>query len=76
MRYELFARKTCPNCPPVKEYCAAHFEGETVDCDTKAGLDFARERGVSSTPTAIFYVEDGAEAGRFHSVNEIKAAIG
>ena len=76
MRYELFARRHCPNCPPVKEYCKAHFEGEAIDCDTEAGLDFARARGVSSTPTAIFYDDAGAEAGRFHSVREIRAALG
>ena len=76
MRYELFTRNTCPNCPAVKDYCAAHFEGETIDCDTEAGLELARARGVSSTPTAIFYDDAGAETGRFHSVNEIKAAVG
>ena len=76
MRYELFARRQCPSCPAVKEYCAAHFGGEVVDCDTAAGLDFARARGVQSTPTAIFYDGGGAEIGRFHSVPEIRAAFG
>ena len=76
MRYELFARGHCPNCPPVKEYCETRFEGEAIDCDTEAGLDFARARGVASTPTVIFYDEAGAETGRFHSVREIKSALG
>lgn len=75
MRYELFARRQCPNCPPVKEYCAARFEGEVIDCDTEAGLDFARARGVSATPTAIFYDGDGAEVARAHSVKEIRVAL-
>lgn len=76
MKYELFARKHCPNCPPVKEYCETHFEGEAIDCDTEAGLDFARARGVSSTPTVIFYDDAGAEIARAHSVQEIRAAAG
>ena len=75
MKYELFARKHCPSCPPMKEYCKAHFEGEAIDCDTEAGLDFARARGVSSTPTAIFYDDEGAEIARAHSVQEIRVAL-
>ena len=75
MRYELFTRKKCPGCPPVKDYCAARFEGEVIDCDTKVGLDFARARGVSSTPTAIFYDDAGAEIARAHGVKEIRVAL-
>ena len=75
MRYELFTRRRCPNCPPVREYCAAYFEGEMIDCDTEAGLDFARARGVASTPTAIFYDDEGAEIARAHNVQEIKTSL-
>ena len=75
MKYELFTRRHCPNCPPVKEYCAARFEGEAIDCDTEAGLDFARARGVQSTPTAIFYDSGGQERARYHSISELKAAM-
>ena len=32
LRYELFARKTCPNCPPVKEWMAkSGLTGKTID---------------------------------------------
>ena len=75
MRYELFTRGDCPNCQPAKEYCEARFEGEAIDCGTDAGLDFARARGVASTPTAIFYDSGGRERARFHSVSELKSAM-
>ncbi len=75
VRYELFTRRTCPNCPPVKEYCEAHFEGGKIfDVDGDEGLKQAQERGVLSTPTVIFYADDGAEIARAHSVSELKTA--
>ena len=35
-RYELFARATCPNCPPVKEYMAnVIIPGTMIDVDSE-----------------------------------------
>ncbi len=71
--YELFVRKTCPNCPPVKEACTAlPLSGEFVDVDTDAGRASAEHYGVYSAPTAIFFDEAGNEVGRAHSVREIR----
>lgn len=73
--YEFFMRKTCPNCPPVKEYMEkSDFPGKTIDVDTDYGLKEAAAKGVFSAPTVIFYnTIDGTEIGRGHSVEEIKA---
>jgi len=74
--YELFARKTCPNCPPVKEYMAsAPAAGTIVDVDTEAGLARAAELGVFAAPTVIMYNAMGAEVARAHNVQELEAVF-
>jgi ribonucleoside-triphosphate reductase len=73
-RYELFTRKTCPNCPPVAACCEAlPVSGERIDVDTEAGMIRASSYGVFSTPTVILFDADSAEIGRAHSVKEIRA---
>ena len=74
IHYEFFARKTCPNCPPVKE-CCSHLpvSGELVDVDSSEGFARASALGVFSAPTVIFFDETGAEAGRAHSVKEVRS---
>ncbi len=74
--YELFARKTCPNCPPVKEYMASvPAAGTLVDVDTEAGLARAAELGVFAAPTVIMYNALGAEVARAHNVQELDAVF-
>jgi ribonucleoside-triphosphate reductase len=73
-RYELFVRKTCPNCPPVKECCAnLPYSGEQIDVDSAEGFARASACGVFSAPTVIFYDGAGTEIARAHSVNEIRS---
>lgn len=73
-RYELFTRKTCPNCPPVKACCEnMPVSGEIIDVDTEHGMIRASSYGVFSTPTVIFFDADSTEVGRAHSVKEIRA---
>lgn len=73
-RYELFIRKTCPNCPPVKEYCTnLPYDGTFIDVDTEDGLAHASAMGIFSAPTIIFYNENDDEISRAHSVNEIRS---
>ncbi|MBR5964854.1 MAG: hypothetical protein IK015_01880 [Treponema sp.] len=75
LTYELFARKTCPNCPPVKEWIAnSGLTGKTIDVDTEAGLAEAAQKGVFAAPTVIFY-HDGTESARAHSVSELEEII-
>lgn len=72
LRYELFVRKTCPNCPPVKECCTnLPLSGEFVDVDSPEGFARASNLGVFSAPTVIFFDENNQEVGRAHSVKEI-----
>jgi ribonucleoside-triphosphate reductase len=74
--YELFTRKTCPNCPPVKDYMAGvEMNGVNIDVDSEEGLARAAELGVFAAPTVIFYDENGAETARAHSVKELKTIL-
>ena len=74
--YELFTRKTCPNCPPVKDYMASvDMHGVNIDVDSEEGLARASELGVFAAPTVIFYDENGVETARAHSVKELKTIL-
>lgn len=71
--YELYSRAACPNCPPVKDFCAGSFpNGKIVDVDTEEGFNKAKQKNILSTPTVIFYSETGDEICRAHSVQDIK----
>ena len=70
--YEFYARKTCPNCPPVKAYLAdITLPGTMIDVDTKEGLAQAAQKGVFAAPTVIFYDAAGQEIARGHNVEEL-----
>lgn len=74
--YELYTRKTCPNCPPVKNFMKdMEMPGRTVDVDTKEGLAEAAKNGVFATPTVIFYNNAGIETARCHNVEELEAVF-
>ncbi|MDE5581144.1 MAG: hypothetical protein K2I95_06960 [Treponemataceae bacterium] len=74
--YELFARRTCPNCPPVKDFLLGlSLQGKLVDVDTEEGLSEAAVKGVFSAPTAIFYDERGKEVSRAHNVPDIEEIL-
>ncbi len=71
--FELYTRKTCPNCPPVKEYVSnLDIEGESIDVDSEEGFSKATRNGVFASPTVIFYGADGTEKARAHSVQELE----
>ena len=74
--YKLYTRKTCPNCPPVKNYMD-HVEpqGNSINVDTDEGLTDAAENGVFATPTVIFYNNQGKECARCHNVEELEAVL-
>lgn len=74
--YELFARRTCPNCPPVKDFVLGlSLQGSVVDVDTDEGLSEAAVKGVFSAPTVIFYDERGGEVSRAHNVPDIEEIL-
>lgn len=74
--YELFVRKTCPNCPPVKAYMAdVTVLGRSIDVDSEEGLAEAAKKGVFAAPTVICYDANGNETARCHNVEELQAVF-
>ncbi len=74
--YEMYTRKTCPNCPPVKGFMEElDMAGRSVDVDTDAGLAEAAKKGVFATPTVIFYNAQGVETARCHNVEELEVVF-
>lgn len=74
--YEIYTRKTCPNCPPVKNFMNdLEMPGRSIDVDTKEGLAEAAKKGVFATPTVIFYNAAGNETARCHNVEELEAVF-
>lgn len=71
--YELYTRKTCPNCPPVKAFMNdLDMPGRNIDVDTKEGLAEAAKKGIFASPTVIFYNAAGVETARCHNVEELE----
>lgn len=76
LHYEFFLRRTCPNCPPVKNYMAeVTMDGVQIDVDTEDGLQEAAAKGVFAAPTVIFYDAQNNEIGRAHNVEELTAIL-
>ncbi len=74
--YEMYTRKTCPNCPPVKSFMAGlDMPGRSIDVDSKEGLAEAAKKGIFAAPTVIFYNEAGIETARCHNVEELEAVF-
>jgi ribonucleoside-triphosphate reductase len=73
--YLLFTRRSCPNCPPVKELLSVSgLQGVEIDVDEGEGLEQARKWGVLSAPTAIILDGEGVERVRARSAQELRAA--
>lgn len=74
--YEMYTRKTCPNCPPVKDFMSKlDMTGRAIDVDTAEGLAEAADKGVFASPTVIFYNAAGVETARCHNVEELEAVF-
>ena len=71
--FEVYTRQTCPNCPPVKDYCTGlGFSVRYIDADTEEGIKAAAKHGVRSCPTVIIYNEAEKELARAYSVADLK----
>lgn len=74
--FEMYTRKTCPNCPSVKNYMSElDLPGQAIDVDTEDGLAQAARKGVCATPTVIFYNAAGVETARCHNVEELELVL-
>lgn len=70
---EVYTRKTCPNCPPVKDFCSdLGLPVCFIDTDTDEGLRKASNAKVRSCPTVIIYNAAEQELTRAYSVPELK----
>ncbi|WP_059369640.1 anaerobic ribonucleoside-triphosphate reductase [Treponema endosymbiont of Eucomonympha sp.] len=76
LRYELYARKTCPNCQPIKTYLAhSGLSGASVDVDTLEGAAQASAHRVFAAPTVILYDAFENESARVQSAAELARAL-
>lgn len=74
--YAYFYRKTCPNCPAVKNYIEnIQLPGEFIDVDSEKGLEAAKINEVFSVPTVIFSNNKGKEVARGRDVQEVKNIV-
>jgi len=71
----LFARKTCPNCPPMKRLLESLCEFDEVDVDEPEGSALALRHGVLSTPTVLFLDSDGLETRRFTEAAQLRRSF-
>ena len=70
--YSYFFRKTCPNCPPVRNFISRlPIEGNHVDVDTEEGMNKAVSYQVLSTPTVVFFNRDGRPVQQSHSIDQL-----
>jgi ribonucleoside-triphosphate reductase len=75
-RYEVYSRKTCPNCPAVRDFldsCA--LSGTLIDVDTPDGIRKAATNGVFAAPTVIMYDDEGNEVVRAHNKTELASVM-
>ena len=74
--YLLFTRRTCHNCPAVREYLeGTGLPGREIDADSPEGLALARNLGVLSCPTAVLQDLEDREVYRAYTVTELRAFL-
>lgn len=74
--FELFTRKTCPNCPPVKAFMSEiNLNHTDFDVDTKEGFERACELGIMAAPTVVLFDGNKREIARCHNVDELESAF-
>lgn len=74
--FSYFYRKTCPNCPPVEDFVSRlPIEGTFLDVDTDEGFSQAMNYQVLSTPTVVFFDNEGRPLHHYHSVSQMKELL-
>lgn len=74
--YAYFYRKTCPNCPSVKNYIEnIQLPGQFIDVDSEEGLEAAKINEIFSVPTVVFSNNKGKEVFRGRNVQEVKNIV-
>lgn len=71
--YLLFTRRSCPNCPPVRDAVGKlGIPGSIIDVDSDGGFALASERRVFAAPTVIFLDGAGKELARAYNPRELE----
>ena len=71
--YKVFTSQFCRNCPPVKDYVKKlSFEGEEIDVSTDLGISMSKKYNIMSTPTVLFFDDQGNIIFEAHTVSELK----
>ncbi len=71
--YSFFFRKTCPNCPPVKEVIdSISLKGTKINVDESEGLTEAMNLSVYSSPTVILFDSEGSEIYRTGNAEKLR----
>lgn len=71
-----FIKKTCPNCPAVKNYVAdITLPNSVYDVDTEEGFKKASENNVFAVPTVIFFNNSKKELFRAYNVKDIREKL-
>ncbi len=74
--YTYFYRKSCPNCPPVKQFLETlKLPGNALDVDTGEGMDQAARYEIMSAPSVIFFDAQGRELLRAHDVKRLEQVL-
>ncbi|TFG82401.1 MAG: hypothetical protein E4H20_07750 [Spirochaetales bacterium] len=74
--YLLFTRRSCPNCPPLREFMSScALSGQLVDVDADEGPDLAAAYEVLATPTVILLGSDGEELARGYTKAQLLALL-
>lgn len=72
-RIELYTRMTCPNCPPVINFCSKiDIPQDSYNVDTPEGFEHARTNMVKAAPTVICYDAQNNEIARAYSEADLK----
>lgn len=75
-KLKMFFTPMCPKCPKIKEYLeTAKIDKELINAADPSGLDQAKEYGISSVPTVIFFDEKGEMVSQAHSLEEVKRVL-
>jgi glutaredoxin len=75
-KLKLFFTPMCPKCPKIKQYLETKdIEKELIDAATPDGLKKAKEYGVNTVPTVLFFDVNNTLLSQAGSLEEVKRTL-